>query len=129
MSQRKKNKFILVLFLSLISGNIFPGIENINRLTEQEKIQRLIAYVRSLKGSVFIRNGSEHSPDEAAKHMELKLRKAGSKIKTATEFIVYCASKSTVTGKDYLVRLNNGRTVKSIDLMTEELKRIEKENR
>lgn len=98
------------------------------KLTEEEKIAKLIAYVRNLKGATFIRNGSNHTPAEAADHMAMKRKKAGKRISTAVQFIVGCASKSSVSGKDYLVKLADGKTVKAMELLVEELKRIEKEN-
>ena len=116
-----------ILMLS-VSAGIFSNNNNCSKPSETEKIQRLIKYVRSLQGATFIRNGSEHTPAEAADHMELKLKKAGSKVRTAVQFITYCASKSSVSGKDYMVRLQSGKMVKSMDLLVEELKRIEKEN-
>lgn len=125
-----KNNFTLILLLML---SFLRGSASINtalpKLTEEEKINKLIDYVRNLKGAVFIRNGSEYTPAQAADHLAMKRKKGGNKIKTAVQFIVYCASKSSVSGKDYMVKMADGKMVKTLDLLVEELKRIEKENK
>lgn len=90
-------------------------------LTEPQKIDRLLAYVGSLKGAVFVRNGQEHTPAEAAEHMKLKRQKAGDRVKTAEDFIKYCASYSTLTGEAYLVRFPDGRTRTAEDVLREQL--------
>ena len=120
-------KYLFVFFLLISVARVWPN-EVQARLTEDEKIRRLIVFVRNLKGAVFIRNDSEHTTGEAADHMELKLKKAGNQVKTAIQFIDLCASKSTLSGKDYQVRLSGGKTVKSSVLLMEELKRIERLN-
>ena len=93
-------------------------------LSEGQKIERLLAYVGSLQGVTFIRNGAEHTPAEAMEHMKLKRQKAGDRVKTAEDFIKYCASYSTLTGEAYLVRYADGRTRTAEDVLREELNRI-----
>jgi hypothetical protein len=114
--------FLLITCFTFIAGKTFAG----EPMSEEQKIAKLIDYVRNLKGATFIRNGGNHSPTEAAEHLALKRKKAGSKVKTAVEFIVFCGSKSSTSGKDYLIKLPDGKTVKSMELLMEELKKIEK---
>ena len=52
-------------------------------ISEKQKIELLIRYVETLKHAVFIRNGTVHSPAEAAAHLRYKLGRAGRKISTA----------------------------------------------
>jgi hypothetical protein len=94
-------------------------------LTEEQKIERLIKYIAGMRNAVFIRNGSEHSPSEAAEHLKLKRKKAGSSIKTAREFIEKCATKSSMTGEAYSIKFADGRQRRSREVLTEELARIE----
>jgi|GEM_PF-1209105 len=94
------------------------------QFTEPEKIERLIQYVAGRKDAVFIRNGAEHTCAEAAEHMRGKLRSAGAGIKTARDFIEQAASRSSLTGQPYRVRIG-GREVAARDLLLEELGRIE----
>ena len=71
---------------------------------EQARIDRLLAAVSASADLVFIRNGSEHTAREAADHLRLKLRRAGSRIATAEEFIDLLATRSSFSGKPYLIR-------------------------
>jgi hypothetical protein len=62
----------------------------------------------------FIRNGSEYDDGKAAAaHLRMKLQNAGGKVQTADDFIRLCASRSYITGKPYMIRLSNGKTIKS----------------
>lgn len=81
--------------------------------SEAAKIQYLIASVEALEGAKFIRNGSAHDARAASGHLRLKLRAAGNKVKTAEDFIKFCASRSSITGEPYLVQFADGTTVKS----------------
>jgi hypothetical protein len=89
--------------------------------TEAEKIERLIMFVAGLHDVDFIRNGKEHSPEDAAKHMRLKLEKAGDRVKTADDFIRLCASHSYITKEAYLIRFPDGRTRTAEDVLREQL--------
>ena len=97
----------------------------VSALSEAQKIDRLIAYVAHLQGTVFIRNGSEYGPDKAAEHLQLKREKAGDRVKTADDFIKLCASHSYVSGEAYLIRYPDGRTRTAEDVLREELARME----
>jgi transketolase C-terminal domain/subunit len=92
--------------------------------TDAQKIESLIQAVANLRGAVFIRNGSEHSPREAADHLRLKWKNAGGRVKTAPDFIRFCATGSSLSGKPYQIRLENGRTVPARDWLWSELKRM-----
>jgi hypothetical protein len=90
-------------------------------LSEAQKIDRLIAHVAGLQGAVFIRNGKEYGPAEAAKHLQLKREKAGDRVKTADDFIRLCASHSSMSGEAYLIRFADGRTRTAEDVLRDEL--------
>lgn len=98
-------------------------------LGEPEKIQRLIAHVASLDGTVFIRNGKEHGPADAAAHLRLKLEKAGTRVQSADDFIRLCASHSYLSGEAYLIRFADGRTRTAEDVLREELVKMGSELR
>ena len=80
---------------------------------EQSKIQYLISAVADLKNAKFVRNGSEYDAQRAADHLRLKLRFAGSRIKTAEDFIVYCATSSSMSGEKYWIKFADGHLVES----------------
>ncbi len=104
---------ILLLFFGMVSAQ-----DNI----EKKKIEFLISSVENLRGAKFIRNCSEYSGQEAAKHLRMKLQRAGTHVQTADDFIRLCASKSYNSGKPYLIRLSNGKTIKAEDYFREKLK-------
>jgi hypothetical protein len=97
-------------------------------LSEQEKIQYLLNRVET-SGLIFIRNGSEYSSRDARKHLELKLSKAGSAIRTANQFIAHIATGSSWTGAPYYIRLRDGSMVKSADWLRKILDELEKKKR
>ena len=90
--------------------------------SETAKIQYLIASVETLEGAKFIRNGHEYDARAASDHLRLKLKIAGKKVKTAEDFIKFCASKSSMTGEPYLMRFADGTTVKSEVYFRDKLK-------
>ena len=107
-----------IAVLALCSSRMASAQEPI----EKEKIQYLISSVENLKGAKFIRNGTEHDGKEAVAHLQMKLLKAGRMVQTADDFIRLCASKSFITGKPYMIRLSDGKTVKSEEYFREKLK-------
>ena len=54
--------------------------------------------------------------------LRMKLQKAGSKVQTADDFISLCASKSFISGKPYMIKSSDGKTVKSEEYFREKLK-------
>jgi hypothetical protein len=104
---------------------LMPVSAQTQKLTEAQKIEALIAFVAKQEGT-FMRNGSEHTPVEAAEHLRLKLKKAGKSIKTAQLFIDKLATGSSVTGKPYEIVFKNGRKAQLAPLLRIELARLEK---
>ena len=103
------------------------GTATAKKLTEAEKIDLLINYIKNLQGATFIRNGDEYPSKDAAEHLQMKRRKAGSRVKTAREFIDGMASESYISGEEYQIRMKDGKTYKSRDVLMRELERIEKQ--
>lgn len=95
----------------------FLGITACSYAEPAAEIEALIETVRSLGGAVFIRNGSEHTPAEAADHLKLKWTKQSQKIRTAEDFIELCATKSIMSGSSYTIRFADGHEELSADFM------------
>ncbi len=95
-------------------------------LTEEEKITHLISYVKAMKNCKLVRNGSEHIPEEAADHLQMKWKKHSSKISSAEEFIEHLATKSSMSGEYYIIRQDDGQEMKLQEILTRELQRIER---
>lgn len=108
---------IVLVVLTLLSGVVYAQ-ENM----EKQKIDYLISAVENLNGAKFIRNGSSYDGREAADHLRMKLEKADGKVQTAEDFIRLCASRSYMTGKPYLIRLANGKTIKTEIYLRDKLK-------
>jgi hypothetical protein len=92
--------------------------------SEAARIQNLIASIEVLEGAKFIRNGREYDARSASSHLRLKLRAAGDRVKTTEDFIALCASKSSMSGEPYLIRLVDGTTVKAEAFFRNRLKEI-----
>lgn len=94
-------------------------------LSETAKIEALIRSVEDSDGLVFIRNGSTHDPAQAASHLRLKWKNAGKRVGTAEDFIRYCATGSSLSGKPYRIQFADGRTEESAVYFHAQLRRIE----
>jgi len=113
-----KNILVTVFVILVLFSGIVSAQDNI----EKKKIEFLISSVENLQGTKFIRNGSEYSGQEAAKHLRMKRQRAGDHVQTADDFIRLCASKSYTSGKPYVIRLSNGKTIKSEEYFRKKLK-------
>jgi hypothetical protein len=96
-------------------------------MTEEEKIERLIASIRELKGAVFVRNGGEHSAADAVEHMRRKWERGKKEITTAREFIAKAGSRSSLSGEAYRIRYSDGREVTAEEFLRKELEKMEGE--
>jgi hypothetical protein len=105
------------VILALFSGAV--GAQDQDNI-EKKKIEFLISSVENLEGAKFIRNGTEYDGKKAAEHLRMKLQHA--LVQTADDFIRLCASKSSVTGKPYMIRFSDGKTIKSEEYFRDKLK-------
>lgn len=114
----------LLLAFVILSAPAMGSSDTTAALSEDRKINLLIEFV-ARSGLTFERNGKEYSASDAAKHLADKRNYAGSRLKTANDFIEQIASRSSITGKDYFVRSSNGQTTPSRAWLMQELRRIE----
>ncbi|MCL2790547.1 MAG: DUF5329 domain-containing protein [Desulfobulbus sp.] len=97
-------------------------------LSGEEQITMLIESVRDAPaGTHFIRNGTAYDVAEAVSHLNFKYSRAKSRVKTAEDFIKYVASKSSVSGEEYLIRYPDGKTVTAAAFFTEKLRVMREE--
>jgi hypothetical protein len=96
---------------------------------EEARIEYLLAVVASLQDAQFIRNGTAYDSTAAVQHMRAKLRMAAGRVKTAEDFIRYCGSESSVSGKPYEIRFPDGRVVLSADFLRQKLAEFDEGNR
>lgn len=112
------------LTLVLLSTSVsLPAGEK--TLTEKEKIEALLKHVGELKEAKFVRNGTEYDAATAAKFLRGKWDANADEIKTAVDFIERAASESSTSGKPYLIRMKDGKEIKSGEYLRVELKKIE----
>jgi hypothetical protein len=89
----------------------------------QSEIRHLTHYIETAS-CTFIRNGKDHTPEEAVAHILKKYDYFKEKIDTAEEFIEYCASKSTISHKPYLIKCPGMKNVEARIWLTDELIRF-----
>lgn len=114
---------MLACLISL--GSVAGAIE----LSERQKIEALLASLKDISGAVFIRNGRNYDADKAIDHLKRKLTAAGSRVKTAEEFIACCASGSSISGEPYRIKFPDGRIVNSADYFRAKLNELNHLNR
>ena len=95
---------------------------------EDARIEYLLAVVGSLHDAQFIRNGMAYGTTAAVEHLRTRLGIAGSRVKTAEDFIRYCGSESSVSGKPYEIRFPDGRVVRSADFLRQKLGDFDRAN-
>ncbi len=91
---------------------------------ESAKIEYLIERIRHSQYN-FIRNNVPYDATHAAEHLSWKYGLARKRIKTADDFIQLVATKSIESGLPYLVKLPDGKTYATGDVLTNELHRLE----
>jgi hypothetical protein len=115
--------------MSLISRLLVPALVLgvlAGAPTEAAKIEALIQSVAQLSNAKFIRNGAAYDANAAADHLRTKLAKAGSRVKTAEDFIRYVGSTSSMSGKPYQIRYDDGRVITSESFLRARLAELEK---
>ena len=95
----------------LLAIALLPSLIWARDAREQARIEFLIRGVETSSRVRFIRNGSEYDGVDGAKHLRMKLAYSGERVKTAEEFVKYCASESSMTHQKYQVRLPDGTTI------------------
>lgn len=90
---------------NFLIGDDFAVFEiSTTRPDETSEIEQLLQTIAT-SGVVFIRNGNQASGSEAATHLRNKWRNATPRITTVQGFIERIASRSSLTGKPYQVKL------------------------
>jgi len=95
---------LLRILLTLAVSCTFAGDPS-----PEAEISYLLKYVETAEVH-FVRSGKEYTPQEGADHLRSKLQKAGSRVKTAEDFIQSIASKSSLTGAEYRLKFPDGKT-------------------
>ena len=86
----------------------------------QTEINHLLQFVEQTDCQ-YERNGKIHSGKEAAEHIKKKYNYFKDDIDSAEKFIELSATKSTISGKYYLVHCPNHLTIRSQEWLLQEL--------
>ena len=121
----KKDKPLFFILAVFILFSVTTDVLSADAIEEIKKIELLIARLEAMRDTIFIRNGTEHSSDRAAEHLRLKWRKAGKRVHTAEDFIELCGSRSSISGKAYIIRFSDGRVADAAVILKELLNAIE----
>lgn len=118
-------RYLAAAIALCLVGSVSTGAGD-EKPTEKAKIESLIKCVEAIKDAKFVRNGSEYSAKDAARFLRGKWDANESKIKTARDFIAIAGTKSSTTGKPYLIRFADGKETPSAEFLAKELDKIEK---
>lgn len=110
----KKADLILCIFICVISVPVFA-------YDMQTEINHLLEFLQNSECQ-FERNGKMHTGKDTVNHVKIKYNYFKSKIDSAEKFIEYSATKSTMSGKFYMVLCKDKPKVKTRDWLLQELK-------
>lgn len=118
-------QFLMLIILNLALGN-YANAQELSDVLKKEINQLLIKLENS--DCKFNRNGDWYTSKEAKEHLEKKLAYILQKgeIKNTEQFIEYAASKSSMTGKPYLVQCPDLPAIESQQWLLEQLKQLRK---
>jgi len=105
----------------LLLGAFSLGHANDRAPLESQKIDYMISAIETLSDAKFVRNGTEYDAKTAADHLRKKLKYAGARVKSADDFIRYCATKSSMSGKPYEIHYSDGRVETSEAFLRQKL--------
>ena len=110
----KKKDLLLCIFICIFSVPVFAS-------DMQSEIDHLLAFLENSECQ-FERNGKMHSGKDTVAHAKRKYNYFKDKIDSAEKFIEYSATKSTMSGKYYMVLCGDSPMVKTQDWLLQELK-------
>jgi hypothetical protein len=125
---RLKLRFItcIALVTCALLGALSPLLRAAEgTLSEQAKIESLLTSIESLSDATFVRNGSEYNAKNAAKFLRGKWDANKNDIKTARDFIDKVATKSSTTGKPYMIRPKGEDEIACAEFLNKALGKLE----
>lgn len=104
--------FLTLLFTSMVNADVAPQ--------DRHEVDYLIGFISNTPCQIE-RNWTSHTGPEVIAHIQKKHDYFRDDIKTTEQFIEYSATKSTMTGRDYLVKCAGQSTLKTKDWLLQEL--------
>ena len=103
---------VLLLFPHALVADVPPE--------QKAEVDYLLEYV-SKSGCEMNRNGSRHKGEAAVSHIQKKYDYFRDDIKSTEDFIEYSATKSTMSGKYYMVECEGQESMKTQDWLLDAL--------
>ena len=93
-------------------------------VADRAKIERLIAVVENLSDAQFVRNGRAYGSATAGKFLRAKWKDREASVHSVDEFIQNVATRSSTTGRPYLIRFNAARELPLAEFLRSELGKL-----
>jgi len=91
------------------------------------EIDHLLNFIRD-SSCIIDRNGKAHAAVDAISHIEKKYAYFEDDVATTEDFIELSATKSTMSGKYYLVRCGDGEQIRTRKWLIQELQKFREQN-
>ena len=117
-------KVILAIMGAVLFGSAYADVST----AQKPEVEHLINFVKNSSCEIN-RNGRFHKGNEAVSHIQKKYAYFRDKINTTEEFIEYAATKSTMSGKYYLVKCGKAEAVRTKEWLLNELKSYRQKKR
>lgn len=122
----EKNIFHRLLIVMITAFSLLLTVPAM-ALTPQEEIRvdKLLTELGKQSNISFIRNDTEYNAVDAESHLRLKLSKTKKRLKTTEQFIDNVASKSSISGSEYQVKISDQQTVTANQYLHDLLKKVD----
>ncbi len=120
------NRSEALIVIVLLAVSFGSTLQAANKETQASREIQLLIQAVDQSGCTFHRNGKTHTAQEGADHLRLKLKRGGKYADTAEHFITRLASKSSWSGKAYLIESADGKKQPMQVWLEAELTRIRK---
>ncbi len=117
-------KHILVIALILLSIPVNSDVPPKQKI----EIEHLLNFIKITHCKV-TRNGTTYQDSEAVNHIKRKYEYFKDEIETTEQFILMAATKSTMSGKFYMVQCGENKPHKTKEWLLKELGRYRENNR
>ena len=118
-------RFLHAAFFLFFGFTLTPNLRAADTAAERTKIEALITHLEGLRDTTFVRNGSDYDSKTAAKFLRGKWQSNEKEIKTAADFIAIAATRSSTSGKPYIVRRKGFKDILCAEYLTAQLKKLE----
>jgi hypothetical protein len=117
----KSLKLPLIIIFTLLVPYLIPAVADVPP-SEKPEVEYLLGLVKT-SACKFERNGNLYDGRDAAEHIEKKYEHFRDKITSTETFIEYAATKSMISGKNYLIICPGAEPENTGDWLLKELRK------